>query len=279
MKSILTDKNYNSQFMKKVLFFVLFATTFTLFSQDFKRIEVDGKIIVESNDVYGITIFNVSANKVAVTNEKGEFKLVVRLHDKIEVSALQFENLKFEVNEAIIASRQMKIFLIEEINKLDEIVLLPKSLTGDLETDISLTQNFTPKLDALYFGIRKKDEFDFKPDNKTQVDNIATPTQHITMINGLNIVNVVDQLLLPLFRSKTPQKEEKGIPEVPIESVKYYFSSTFLTDNFDIPEHRVEEFIHYVQASDFDYSLLSYGKEMEFLEHLHDKSVAFLNQK
>ncbi len=265
--------------MKKVLFLVLLVNSFNLFSQDFKRIEVDGKIIVESNDVYGITIYNVSSNKVAVTNEKGEFKIDVRLNDKIEVSALQFENLKFEVNEAIIASRQMKIFLIEEINKLDEIILSPNNLTGNLQTDIGMTSKFTPKLDALYFGIKNKEAFDFKPDSQTQVDNIATPTQHITMINGLNIVNVVDQLLLPLFRSKTPEKEEKGIPEVPLESVKYYFSSTFLTDNFGIPEHRVEEFIHYVQASDFDYSLLSYGKEMEFLEHLHAKSVAFLNEK
>ncbi|GAA4290177.1 hypothetical protein [Aestuariibaculum suncheonense] len=265
--------------MKKFLFFLFIAISFTTSAQDFKRIEVEGKIIVESNDVYGITIFNASSNKVAITNEKGEFKLDVRLHDRIEVSALQFENLKFEVNEAIMASRQMKIFLIEEINKLDEIVLLPNSLSGDLQTDIEMTQNFTPKLDALYFGIKHQDDFDFQRDNKTQVDNIATPTQHITMINGLNIVNVVDQLLLPLFRSKTPEKAEKGIPEVPLKAVKYYFSSTFLTDNFGIPEHRVEEFIHYVQASDFDYSLLSYGKEMEFLEHLHDKSVEFLNAK
>ncbi|MCR8668364.1 hypothetical protein NO995_11780 [Aestuariibaculum sp. M13] len=265
--------------MKKSLFFILFVTSLTVFSQDFKRIEVDGKIIVESNDVYGITIYNATSNKVAVTNEKGEFKLDVRLHDNIEVSALQFENLKFEVNEAIIASRQMKIFLIEEINKLDEIVLIPNTLSGNLETDVKMTKKFSPKLDALYFGIKHQDQFDFKPDSQTQANNIATPTQHITMINGLNIVNVVDQLLLPLFRSKAPEKEEKGIPEVPLESVKYYFSSAFLVDNFGIPEHRVEDFIHYVQASDFDYSLLSYGKEMEFLEHLHDKSVEFLNAK
>ncbi|MBD0832403.1 carboxypeptidase-like regulatory domain-containing protein [Aestuariibaculum sediminum] len=265
--------------MKKLLLFVFVAINYAVQAQDFKRLEVQGKIIVESSDVYGITIFNASSNKGVISDEKGEFTLEVRLNDVIEVSALQFQNLQFQVNEAIMSSLKMKIFLIEEINKLDEIIILPNKLSGNLKTDIEATKNFSPKLDALYFGIKHQDEFSFERDYKSSAENIATPTQHITMVNGLNIVNVVDQLLLPLFRSKTPEKEEKGIPEVPIESVKYYFSSTFLTDNFNIPEHRVEEFIHYVQASDFDYSLLSYGKEMEFLEHLHDKSVEFLATK
>ena len=46
--------------------------------------------------------------------------------------------------------------------------------------------------------------------------------------------------------------------------------------NFNIPEHRVEEFIRYVESEDFDFSLLNYGKEMEFLELLNKKSIEFL---
>ena len=84
--------------MKRFILFVLCVTGFTVYAQDFKRIEVHGKIIVESNDVYGITIFNTSSNKGTITNDKGEFKLAVRLNDVIEVSALQFQNLKFEVS-------------------------------------------------------------------------------------------------------------------------------------------------------------------------------------
>ena len=96
--------------------------------------------------------------------------------------------------------------------------------------------------------------------------------------NGLNIVNVVDQLLLPLFRSEVQDKKEIGIPEVPIESIKYYFGSEFLIDNFNIPEHRVEEFIRYVESDNFDFNLLNYGKEMEFLELIYHKSFQFLEK-
>ncbi len=265
--------------MKNIIAFLLILSSLGMMSQTLNSIEAKGKVIVESNDIAGITIFNASLNLGTVTDDNGEFTLTVRLNDIIEVSALQFQNIKFQVNKDIITSKTIKIFLIEEINRLDEIILLPNKLSGNLETDIETTQLFKPKLDALYYGIKHKEEFEFENDNKTKVTNTAIATQHVTMVNGLNIKNVVDQLLLPLFRSKVDNKKEKGIPDVPVDAIKYYFGSDFLVDNFNIPEHRVEEFIAYVEGSDFDFSLLNYGKEMEFLDLLHYKSLEFLKEK
>ncbi|MFI1745433.1 carboxypeptidase-like regulatory domain-containing protein [Thalassobellus sediminis] len=265
--------------MKKIILVLLILTSLHSVSQTLNSVEAKGKVIVESNDVAGITIFNTSLNKGTISDENGEFTLTVRLNDVIEVSALQFQNIKFNVNKDIIASKTIKIFLIEQINRLDEIILLPNNLSGNLQTDMQETKLFKPKLDALYYGIKHKEEFEFESDYKTKVENTAIATQHVAMVNGLNIKNVVDQLLLPLFRSKAHNKKEKGIPEVPVEAVKYYFGSDFLVDNFNIPEHRVEEFIAYVEGSDFDFSLLNYGKEMEFLELLHKKSLEFLKPK
>ncbi|WP_158847927.1 hypothetical protein [Algibacter sp. L1A34] len=263
--------------MKNKLLFLVFLISSLAFSQDFQRFNVSGKIIVESSDLGGITVFNASANTGTITNDHGEFTLAVRLNDVIEVSALQFQNIKFNVNEAIVGSKSMKLFLIVEINKLDEIILLPQKLSGNLAKDMEVSKPFEPKLDALYYGIKHKDEFEFASDYSTKTVNDALGREHMPMVNGLNVVNVVDQLLLPLFRSKIKNKKEKGIPEVPIEAVKYYFGSEFLVDNFNIPEHRVEEFINYVQRNNFDFSLLNEGKEMAFLELLNAKSVAFLN--
>ncbi|GAA4963440.1 carboxypeptidase-like regulatory domain-containing protein [Algibacter aquimarinus] len=264
--------------MKRIFTFIILISALNSFSQNLNRLEVKGKIIVESNDVAGITVFNKSSNIGTITNEIGEFTLKVTLNDIIEVSALQYQSLSFSVNEDIIESRSMKVFLIEEINKLDEIILLPNNLTGNLDNDMSKTKRFTPKMDAIYFGIKNSDEFDVQDNYKTEVKNMTVNTQKNELVNGLNIVNVVDQLLLPLFRSEVKNKKKTGVPDVPVESIKYYFGSEFLVDNFKIPEHRVEEFIRYVESDDFDFSLLNYGKEMEFLELLNKKSVDFLNK-
>lgn len=265
--------------MKRVLFVLALVFSISAFSQTITRIEVSGKIIVEGSDISGITIFNTSSNNGTITDDNGEFKLKVALNDNIEVSALQYQNISFKVNKAIIQSKNMKLFLIEEINKLDEVIVFTKGLSGNLDTDLEATKPFKPQLDALYFGVKNSKEYDFETDYKSEVNNVTVDRQHLPMVNGLNIVNVVDQLLLPLFRSEVKDKKKAGVPDVPIESIKYYFGSEFLIDNFKIPEHRVEEFIRFVESDDFDFSLLNYGKEMEFLELLNAKSVAFLKTK
>nr|WP_321246298.1 hypothetical protein [uncultured Psychroserpens sp.] len=263
--------------MKKGLLLLLLSASFTMTSQISKRVKVDGKIIVEHQDVDAITVFNTSTKKGVVTNERGEFTIEVGLNDLIEFRALQYQNFDLQVSEAIINSKRIRVFLIEEINKLDEILVLTKGLSGDLPSDVSTVKTFNPKLDALYFGIKKNDEYEFTDDTRSGITNEAMHSQSTTMVNGLNIVNVVDQLLLPLFRSKVKDKKTAGVPDVPVSDVKYYFGSEFIVDNFKIPAHRVEDFIQYVENDkDFDFTLLNYGKELEFLEVLYQKSQEFL---
>ncbi len=263
--------------MKRAVTLLLFLTCFMSVAQDINRVVVEGKIIVEGNDIEGITVFNTSSNKGTVTDKDGTFTIAVALNDFIEIRALQYQNFDLTINEDIIKSKRMRIFLIEEINKLDEVLVMTKGLSGDLNTDIESVKTFNPKLDALYFGIKRSDEYEFTDDNRSEISNIAMHSQSQTMVNGLNIINVVDQLLLPLFRSEVKDKKAAGIAEVPVTAIKYYFGASFLVENFGIPEHRVEEFIRYVEDDDsFDFSLLNVGKELEFLEVLSQKSKTFL---
>ncbi len=264
--------------MKKILFLVLLLPFFSAQAQDVKRINVKGKIVVEHDDVAGITVYNASSNKGTITDGKGAFKIAVALNDEIQVSALQFKSLTFKVNTAILNSGSMRVFLIEEMNKLDEVVVKTRKLSGNLKTDIGDSKTFNPQLDALYFGVKHSSEYDFESDYKTEVKNMTDNVQRNRFYNGLNIINVVDQLLLPVFRSEAKTKKKADMPEVPAKAVKYYFASEFLVTNFNIPEHRVEDFIAYVESGDFDFTLLNYGKELEFLELLNQKSIAFLEQ-
>ena len=165
------------------------------------------------------------------------------------------------------------------MNILDEVVVTTHILTGNMITDVNNINTFNPKEDAIYFGIKNTDPFELSDDNQSQIKNLQMNEQGKTMVNGLNVVNVVDQLLIPLFRSEVKDKKAAGVPEVPVKSIKYYLGSTFLVENFDIPEHRVEEFIRYVEDDTFDFDLLNYGHEIEFLDLLSKKSKAFLNSK
>ncbi len=265
--------------MKKLLTLFMFCISFTAISQDIEREYVNGRIIVEGNDIEGITIYNTSSKMGTVTNENGEFIIALASNDLLEIRALQYQNFDVRVSEAILESKKLTIFLIEEINKLDEVIVTTKELTGDIHTDLKNIKTFNPKLDVVYFGIKDNDVYGYNDDDGSQIENEGMHSQAQTMVNGLNIVNVVDQLLIPLFRSEVKDKKAVGVPEVPAKAIKYYFGSNFLVENFDIPEYRVEEFIRYVEDESFDFNLLNYGHEIEFLELLSEKSKTFLKTK
>lgn len=266
--------------MKKILLFILVCSSLTTFCQDLFRETIDGKIIVEGNDLENIVIYNATTKTGSVSNDKGEFKIAVALNDLIEVKALEYENFDFRINEYILKSKKVSLFLIEEVNKLEEIVIVSDhKMTGNLSADLQTASKFIQKKDAMYFGIKSNDSFKNVETRINKNPERVVPTETRTLVDGLNIVNVVDQILIPLFRSEVKDKKAVGIPEVPAAYIKYYLGSNFLIDNFKIPEHRVEEFIRYVEDDTFDFNLLNYGNEMKFLELINKKSKEFLKTK
>jgi len=263
--------------MRLLLPIFVFCISFFVTAQDIDREIVKGKIIVEGSDIENITIYNASSGLGTLTNKNGEFTIAVALNDLIEIKALEYQNIDVSVNKAILASKKMSVYLIEEMNILDEVVITTDGLSGNILTDANRVERFSPKLDAIYFGINYPGSFELSDDNKSQIENLEKNVQGKTMANGLNVVNVVDQLLIPLFRSEVKDKKAAGVPEVPAKSIKYYLGSNYLVENFNIPDYRVEEFIRYVEEEDFDFDLLNYGHEIEFLDLLNEKSKTFLN--
>ena len=173
----------------------------------------------------------------------------------------------------------MSVYLIEEMIMLEEIAVADRELSGNIVTDATRAGPFNPKPDAFYFGVSYTDIYSLTDDSDSQVRHLDRSDQGKTLVNGLDIVNIVDQLLIPLFRSEVKNKKEAGVPEVPAENIKYYLGSDFIVENFEIPEHRVQEFIRYVEDDAFDYDLLNYGHEIELLDLLSKKSSSFLNTK
>lgn len=263
--------------LKLLLILCLFLPILSI-AQDVKRIEISGKIVVNSEDLENVTIYNTSSNRGTLTDENGKFKIDVALFDVLEVRALQFQDFTITIDKNIIDSKKATIFLVEQVNKLNEVVILPYDLTGNLMADMESVRTFNPDLDAIYFGIGAIDSYEFPADYKSEVENIAArgPNDIRYQLDGVAIIGM---LLKPLFSSKSEKKEKKieKTANIPTTGLRDYYSAHYIMDNFKIPEGKVDEFVVYVESHGLDYGLLKKGKEMEFLEFLNQKSTEFLN--
>ncbi|MCK0123590.1 carboxypeptidase-like regulatory domain-containing protein [Gelidibacter sp. F2691] len=262
-----------------LLFLVLLIPLSFVSAQSVKRVEISGKIIVESSDLENITVYNTSAKKGTLTDDKGLFKLHVALNDIIEVRALQFQDFTVTIDENIIKTRSMTVFLVEKINKLDEVIILPYDLTGNLLVDIESVKTFNPDLDAIYFGLANMNEYEFPDDYKSKVVNLAMPGTGNNIQYGFNVIGLVELFLRPIFKSKKNDGRNEAINPPSYDDFTEHYSTKFLVENFNIPEPRVEEFIKYVEDEGLDYSLLNSGKEFQFLEFISQKSKEFLDKE
>ena len=98
--------------MKKLLPLFVFCISFLAVSQEIKRENIKGKILVEGSDIQGITIYNSSSSMGTVTNEKGEFTIEMGSKDLIEIRALKYQNLNVRVNKSILESKKIARTLV-----------------------------------------------------------------------------------------------------------------------------------------------------------------------
>lgn len=257
--------------IKSILLIILFLSlTTSLVAQNSERVLIKGKVSVNIPEVEGITIYNATTKIGVITDAKGEFEIEVAENDRLDISALLYQNFSVQISNEDIKERNIIIYLIEVLNNLDEVVVLRYGLTGFISKDIEDVQLIKPV--TMSFNLDDYKNLEMPDDQFSSVQNIATNKgEYYNMIDGRELFKLVSKL----FTKK--KKDIVTITEVIIPfEVKY--TNSFYTENFKIPQDKVQAFIAYVENNDFDYQLLLPAKEMQLLELLHLKSKAFLAQ-
>ena len=264
-----------TQLLKSICLIAFIGFNFLIAkAQDVQRIEVNGRIIVDSPDIEGVTVFNASSNKGTITDEEGKFSILVTLNDRLEFSALQFENFVVVITQDIIDSKALTVVLVEEVNKLPEVIILPYGLTGNLTVDAIRAKTFNPNLDALYFGLDNLDKIDFTDDYISAVRNTAMPDNRFYY--AADAIKIIGLLVKPLFKSKKNRDEATVASD---RDIVEKYSPEYLMDKLNIPKHQMNEFIYFVEDSGMDKTLLKDGKELQFLEYIIKKSKEFQANK
>ncbi|CDF80508.1 conserved hypothetical protein containing N-terminal carboxypeptidase-like, regulatory domain [Formosa agariphila KMM 3901] len=263
--------------MKKALLFLLLLSSIgTLTAQTIDRVQIMGRVVVaDTEDVEGVTVYNTSSNKGTVTDAKGEFKIEAGLLDIIEISALQFNTIEVKISLEIVENKQLTVFLVEHINRLNEVVIMPYGLTGVLSKDLNKFKTFKPDLESINFGIDDIGAYEFAADYHTEAD--MSILNQGEFYNGMDFVAIANTFLKPLFKKKD-NKQQKIIKDTEAGlGLRGIYSFSFISENFGIPNSQVEEFINYVDQN-IDSKLLESGQEMQLIEYLSKESKVFLEK-
>ena len=240
--------------------------------QNKERVEVNGFIFAENNDVENITIYNTSSNKGTITDSTGVFTIKVSLNDIIEVSALQFKTVSVTINEEVIKSRVLKILLAEHVNVLDA-VLLSSGLTGDLLTDINNAKDVPVMNLSLgdLSGMEIHDDKAFDP--KVSENALQSITNKGGLYNGVDFVKIA-QLIFK--RKKKKPSKRTTFDEVKPRDILDVYSRKYICETYNIPDDKLNAFIVYIEENGLNQDLLKDKYEIYLIDFLIKNSKLFL---
>jgi hypothetical protein len=95
-----------------------------------------GRIVEAGEGIPNVHLLNLSAERATITNAEGFFNLDARVGDTLLISAIRYERKTFVVSENMLESSSLLIELQPFVNQLEEVVLRPYNLSGNLGDDL-----------------------------------------------------------------------------------------------------------------------------------------------
>ncbi len=160
--------------------------------------------------------------------------------------------------------------MVEDVNKLDEVIILPYDLSGNLSVDAEAVRTYNVNMSEIYKGEEDFNDYKFSADNKTKIDDPLLDGNRFR--NGLNLVNVFRLFV----KKKEKQKSEAEKFQDRISPIQKRYSTNFLKENFKIPTDLANAFVDFVERKGYDKELLDKKKEVYLLDFLKKQSQLFL---
>ncbi|WP_452228565.1 hypothetical protein [Lacinutrix sp. MEBiC02404] len=260
--------------MKHLLlcFTFLFSISYA-FGQTSERVSIQGKVIFETNEVENLVIYNKTANDRTLTDVNGGFIIDVALEDHLEISGLRFKTFLVTITPDIMASKELTAFLVERVNDLDEVVILPFGLSGNLTSDLTKLRTFDLDLDAIYTNVENEEQFKYTEPQYLEVENMILKKDQF--YNGVDFVKITNWLIKPRLKTQRNLKKDPATFSN-FDDLRMKHRQDFINANFGIPKDRVESFIVFAENNNSDITLLDAGKDVELIEYLVQQSKLFL---
>ncbi len=240
---------------------------------------MQGEIVVpKGDDSEQISVYNTSSQKGTATNAEGKFSLEVAANDRVLITAIQFQSFTVVVDQGVVAKKMMRIYMNPAINQLDEVVVSPYDLSGNINVDVKRIQVFeTPDYDLSYETLNY--DYEFAPDRQSAIEgNVAAEALNSGGLqNGFNFISIFGVLANAIFPKKNKKDSGSTLNEgrVLITALQQRFSPQYYTNTFGIPAEKVDAFIYFAEENAIQSYMLKPENEIELLEVLFEQSTLF----
>lgn len=252
---------------------VLFLVSNVFFAQQLPREILYGQILADSMTIEGVTITNKTSKKYTVSDTEGNFVIYARAKDTLVFSSLNYASQRFVLNESDLKMKVLRIKLQSHALELDEVIIDPNSLTGNLEKD-----NANIKVTQLNPNINLKDALvqEFEADGQSSVNNTAMRGPgHVETLFQPDLIKIVK--MFGLFKGKKKDKKvQYTSSKIFPEAVQEKLSEGFFLDILKLKKDQIGLFLAFCENDPRAQGLLYANREFELVDFLISKKPEYL---
>lgn len=255
---------------KLLFFFIVFPTL--VFSQDTARKLLLGQVVTDSLEVENVTVMNKTSHIFAITDRFGKFSIYAREKDTLVFSAVSFRSRTLVVENTDFDYELLKIRLDVIVNELQEVIISPIRLTGNLESD---SRKIKVKTLQVPGGMALGKKY-YPADSHSKVANQAMPALE-SPLQGINFIQIAKDIIgLFVKRGTAKPKPEKLSFMTFSDAVKQQFSYHFFTQTLKLANDEIGLFLNFCDTDEVaEKRLLAPGNEFELTDYLIKKSEEF----
>ena len=204
----------------------------SLYSQQFKLLQ--GKLAHENLSLSGIHVVNTSRANAVISDANGFFEISVQVGERLQFSGIQFKFKELIISQSVFDSEIITVYLDAFVNELDEVVVRPHDLSGNLSSDIA-NANIPRPLNFYDVGIPG-----FKGQRKERIPSIKE------MALGLALVQVdveaVYKYVSGYYRKlKLKRKQDKEFKTM-LKIIEFY-GLYFFAENYNLEPEQIYDFV------------------------------------
>jgi hypothetical protein len=267
--------------MKKASFFLLLLLIGLYTSaQTGERILISGTIEVPlGDDPQGTSIFNLNSNRFTVTDSLGKFNIAVAFKDSLRISSLQFQEFTVIVDQGIINTKTLTIFVSEMVSRLPEVVVTPYDLSGNINVDLNRLKTAKLPTNLTAENVQNMDFYtETGPDLSSHPYNTALAMSKTRLVNGLDFVNIFKEILIAKKREDVKNPYGKSVdPEID-DYIRKIYEDDFFRENLDIKREYIRDFIFYANDNGLSEQMLKGGNELDLIDFLIEQSKKYKKQ-
>ncbi|WP_339715668.1 carboxypeptidase-like regulatory domain-containing protein [uncultured Kriegella sp.] len=248
------------------IFFVVFSLFVTnVAAQTLFSNRVEGRVYSKDGDVAATHVLNTTSKKAAITDSNGFFSITALLNDTLVFSAVQYKRRSIVVTAEILDSKFLQVPLEDALTQLDEVIVMPYNLTGDMAADL---KRMEPGL------IVSSSTLDL-PNADVEVISQSERKVHEATTGGgiIPLFPIINGISGRTKMLKGHVKRDKKYERT--QRVREFYADSLFTTALKIPEAKIPDFMYFCEVDSVFQRIVDSHDQIKIWEYLGKRSAIY----